>query len=86
MDSAGSSYRTRMTFSAVCSTLNGDNRFLLTQSGVLVNMEHISLIRDRLCIMNNGDQLPVNAKKEKEVRRIWQNFMFDHIRKQSMKR
>ncbi len=85
MDGAGSTYRTRMTFSAVCDTLSGDNRFLLIRSGVLVNMEHISLIKNKLCIMNNGERLPINTKKEKEIRRIWQNFMFDHIRKQSMK-
>ena len=85
VDKAGNTYRTRMTLSAICDTLSNDSRFLLIQSGALVNMEHIAQLKDKCCVMDNGEKLPYNVKKEKEIRRIWQNFMFDHIRNQTMK-
>ena len=85
-DLADNSYRTRMTFSAVFDTLTQDNRFLPIQSGVLVNMEHIAFIKDKYCVMSNGERFALSVRKEKETERIWQNFMFDDIRKQSRRK
>ena len=85
-DHAGSTYRTRMTFSSVCDTLGKDSRFLLIQSGVLVNMEHIAFIQDKFCVLSSGEKLPLAVRKEKELRQIWQNFTFDDIRNQSLRR
>ncbi|MBQ7564348.1 MAG: response regulator [Lachnospiraceae bacterium] len=85
-DSGNNTYRTRMTFSSVYNILKNDKRFLLLQSGVLVNMEHIVLLKDKCCVLDNKDLLPYAVKKEKEIRQIWQNYMFEHIRNQALNR
>ena len=85
-DCTGTAYRTRMTFSSVCETLTADSRFLLIQSGVLVNMEHIAFIKDKCCILSSGEKLPLSVRREKELQRIWQNYTFNDIRNQSLRR
>lgn len=80
---SGSIYRTRMTFSMVKDILSKDRRFLQIQRGVLINLEHLAFIKDTCCVMDNGQSLPISVKKEKEIRQIWQNYMFDNIRRQS---
>ncbi|MEE5994262.1 MAG: LytTR family DNA-binding domain-containing protein [Oscillospiraceae bacterium] len=85
-DHAGSTYRTRMTFSAVSGMLLQDSRFLLLQSGVLVNLEHIAMLKDKYAVLDNGEQLAFSTRKTKEIRQIWQNFMFDNIRSQSRRK
>lgn len=90
VDRSGNSYRIRMTFSAVCKSLADDNRFLPVQAGTIVNMEHIIQMKDKCCIMSVREggtdvRLPYSIKKEKEIKRIWQNFMFESIRNQSLR-
>ena len=90
VDRAGNSYRIRMTFSAVCKSLEDDSRFLPVQVGTVVNMEHIIQLKDKCCIMSvygeeTNVRLPYSIKKEKEIKRIWQNFMFESIRNQSLR-
>ena len=84
-DTAGNIYRTRMTFTSLCSEISEDSCFLVIQSGVLVNMEHIAFLENKCCTLDSGKSFPVAVKKEKELRQRWQNFMFDIIRKQSMR-
>lgn len=90
IDRSENSYRIRMTFSAVCKSLADDSRFLPIQAGTIVNMEHIIQIKDKCCIMSvrggkTTVRLPYSVKKEKEIKRIWQNFMFENIRTQSLR-
>ena len=90
LDRSGNSYRIRMTFSAVCKSLADDKRFLPVQAGTIVNMEHIIQMKDKCCIMSVREggadvRLPYSIKKEKEIKRIWQNFMFESIRNQSLR-
>ena len=85
-DHAGSIYRTRMTFSTINEQLLQDSRFILLQSGVLVNLEHIAMLKEKFVILDNGEQLGFSARKAKEIRQIWQNFMFENIRSQSRRK
>ena len=77
-DRSGSTYRTRMTLSAVCDEL--DSRFLLLQSGLLVNMEHITALKEKCVTLDNGEEITYSTRKE--IQQIWRNYMFDHIRSQ----
>ncbi len=86
MDNSGSTYRTRMTFSSVRQQLMEDNRFILLQSCVLVNLEHIALLKENCAVLTGGEQLPFSSRKAKEIRHIWQNYMFANIRDKSCRR
>ncbi len=86
LDTSGNTYRTRMTFSSVSRRLMEDNRFILLQSCVLVNLEHIAMVKENCAILVGGEQLPFSGRKAKEIRRVWQNFMFANIRDKSGRR
>lgn len=86
MNSSGSTYRTRMTFSSVSQQLMKDNRFILLQSSVLVNLEHIALLKENCAVLASGEQLPFSSRKAKEIQHVWQNYMFANIRDKSCKR
>ncbi len=86
MDVSGNTYRTRMTFSSVSRQLMEDNRFILLQSSVLVNLEHIALLKENCAVLVGGEQLPFSGRKAREIRHVWQNFMFSKIRDRSCRR
>jgi len=86
MDTSGSTYRTRMTFSSVSRQLMEDNRFILLQSYVLVNLEHIALLKEDCAVLAGGEHLSFSGRKAKEIRHVWQNYMFTNIRDKSRRR
>lgn len=86
LDTSGNTYRTRMTFSSVSQQLMEDSRFILLQPCVLVNLEHIAMLKENCAILVGGEQLPYSGRKAKEIRRVWQNFMFANIRDKSCRR
>ncbi len=86
IDASGNTYRTRMTFSFVSRQLMEDSRFILLQACVLVNLEHIALLKENCAVLVGGEQLPFSARKAKEIRHLWQNFMFANIRDKSGRR
>ncbi len=77
-DTAGRSYRTRMTFSAAMEQL--DNRFLTLVKGIVVNMDHIAQIQDGQCRMRGGAVFPLHSKRQTELREKWLNYKFTKIR------
>ncbi len=83
---SGNTYRTRMTFSSVSQQLMEDNRFILLQSYVLVNLEHIAQLKENCAVLAGGEQLPFSSRKAKEIRHVWQSYMFANIRDQSYRR
>lgn len=80
-DTQGRRYRTRMTFSSVQEQM--DSRFLILIKGILVNMDCVEQIKDKQCIMKNGDIFPIHVKKERDIKQKWLNYKFASIRKAS---
>ena len=86
IDKNGKSYKTRTTFTTVQDKLQGENRFLLINRGAIVNMDHILEFRDGVCCLEGGASIPANTRKEKEIERIWHNYLFSKVRNRSMER
>lgn len=80
-DKAGRIYRTRMTFSAAVEQL--DSRFLVLMKGVAVNMDRVAQIQDGYCRMLDGRHLPLNVKRQAELKGQWLNYKFTKIREKS---
>lgn len=78
MDRNGQSYRTRMTFSKAEERL--DDRFLILIKGVAVNMDRIAQIEDGHCRMQDGRSLPLNVKRQAQLKEQWLNYKFAKIR------
>lgn len=71
----------RMSLTAFTEQLKGDKRFLLINKGIMVNMDHISNIQDKVCIMDNDTRFPVKVRESASIKRYWQDYTFDKIRR-----
>ena len=77
-------YRTRMTLSSVWSQLEPDGRFLQILRGVVVNMDYITDIADSTCRLQGDLLLPVSIRNRDRVERLWTDYTFSKIRRESM--
>ncbi len=85
-DRQGNTFHIRMTFAAICKTLETDSRFLSINRGILVNMDFIIRFEKGCCLLKNGGKYPVYTKKAKETEQKWQNYIFNRIRKSQKER
>lgn len=85
-DRFGETYHTRMTFSGVSELLLEDRRFLLIIRGVVVNMDYVEAFGDGTCHLTGDLHIPCNRRKEKQLERIWQNYMFAKMRREAMEK
>jgi len=84
-DRARNVYRTRKTFSEVCSVLRKDARFLQINRGIVVNMDCITAFGKDSCELAGGYALPVNVREQKKLDQIRKNYVFSklHSRKEA---
>lgn len=85
-DRFGETYRTRMTFSGVSELLLADRRFLMIIRGVVVNMDYIEGFENGTCHLAGDLHIPCNRRKERQLERIWQNYMFVKMRRETMEK
>ncbi len=78
-DRSQNCYRTRMTFSEVCSTLGKDSRFLQINRGVVINMDCITAFEKDSCELRGGYSLPVNVREQKKLDQIRKNYVFSKL-------
>lgn len=83
-DRSGTTYRTRLTFSAAEEQLSKDSRFLLVLRGVIVNMDHILSFGADGCELAGGLKLPINVRNSRRLEQIWKNYIFAKVRRESM--
>ena len=80
-------YKTRISYTEVCKELSEDKRFLEINRGTAVNLDMIvNIDNGGICCLKNGISLPVNVKNCKTIRQMWQNYMFDVLRKETVRR
>lgn len=79
-DAAGRVYHPRMKFSDFVAPLLGDERFLQINKGILVNMDWVVAFDDFVCMMKNGQRLPVKVRDRIQIEKSWLNYSFDKIR------
>lgn len=81
-DVRGKEWRTRMTFADLTKKLSIDDGFLIINKGIVVNMNQISAIRKKDCVMNDSKIFPVRVRDSSSIAQIWRNYMFDSIRRE----
>lgn len=79
-DGKGNIYKTRQTLSEFMKPLKKDSRFLQINKGILVNMEYIISIEDNVCILKNGQTLPVRVRDGLKIKDVWCQYGFGQIR------
>ena len=71
----------RISMTEFKKMLAEDERFLMINKGILVNMEHIKNIVDKMCSMNDGSIYPIKVRESSSIKKHWQSFLFNSIRK-----
>lgn len=56
-----------------------DQKFLLINRGILVNMDHIISFENNTCYLIGNISLPVKVREHTRIERIWQNYTFHQI-------
>jgi len=78
-DRQQNSYRTRMTFSAICQLLSKDSRFLQINRGIIINMDYIDTFEKESCVLHGGYTLPVSVRDQKRLDQIRRNYVFSKL-------
>ena len=71
----------RMTLSDFKDIIGADERFITVNKGILVNMDHITSIADKTCIMQNGSSFPIKTREKGAIKSHWQEYRFAKIRR-----
>jgi DNA-binding LytR/AlgR family response regulator len=66
----GRELESRMSMKSLLEKLQGDDRFVLFDSGLLVNVLHIQRYSRKEAIMKNGQLLPIARTRQDNVRKI----------------
>lgn len=78
-DINNNTYKIRQTFSEFVKPLESDSRFLQINKGIIVNMDCIATIEDNVCILKNGQILPLKVRDGLKIREIWLQYGFHQI-------
>ncbi len=66
-----------MTFHELEQKLDGS--FLKINRGIIVNMDYIIQIGPDLCILRNGNQLPIAIRQSAAIRAAYDDYVFDRL-------
>ncbi len=83
-DAAGNIYRTRMRVSEAEETFLHDRRFLLINRGIIVNLDFVVQVTEKLCRLKGDVVFPINIKKKDSIQNIWYNYNFEKLRREEI--
>ena len=78
--------RVRIAFSELEQMLSCERRFLKINRGILVNLDFVSTMENRICTMKSGEQFPMNARRADELRQELVYYRFELRNRQLSKR
>ena len=64
------------SFHAAADQLLKDERFLLCNKGILINMDFVSALEEDHFLMVTGERLPIAPRRKKELSVLYQNYIF----------
>lgn len=78
--------RVRIAFSELEQMLSCERRFLKINRGILVNLDFVSTMENRICTMKSGEQFPMNSRRADELRQELVYYRFELRNRQLSKR
>ncbi|MCF0142588.1 MAG: response regulator transcription factor [Parasporobacterium sp.] len=73
-------FTVRLSLTELTELLEGDERFLQINRGVLVNMDNVSVMKGGECVMNNGQTLPIRLRDSASLVQRWNEYIFSQLR------
>ena len=77
----GSTVRGMLTFGETEQILTADERFLLCNRGILVNMDHVSSMNGEIFSMDDGSSYPLRTKNRPELIRQFSQYQITRMRR-----
>ena len=77
----GSSVRGLRTFGETEQTLTADERFLLCNRGILVNMDHVASLNEEYFLMDDASSFPLRTKNRSELIRQFSQYQITRMRR-----
>lgn len=71
----------RMSLMDFAKNIENDERFLAINKGVIVNLNHITKIENKEATMTDGQILPIRSREAAAIKRTWQDFKIEAVRK-----
>ena len=68
-----------MPYNDLVKPLLSDKRFLSPMRSILVNMQHITGVRDVFFILDNNERIQISIRNKKETIQNWKIYMYDSI-------
>lgn len=81
MLSDGTMLRCRMTIGQFYAQVKEDERFILINKGIIVNVDYITDFDNNCCILENGARLPLRVRDRLKIEQAVRDYNFDKIRK-----
>lgn len=69
----------KMPYNDLVKPLLSDKRFLSPMRSILVNMQHITGVRDVFFILDNNERIQISIRNKKETIQNWKIYMYDSI-------
>ena len=79
--SDGSSLRTVMTFADFISLLGGDERFLVCNRGLVINMDHVLTVEGEAFRMSDGSLCPMRTKGRAELTARFAQYQISRMKR-----
>ncbi|MDO4289513.1 MAG: LytTR family DNA-binding domain-containing protein [Eubacterium sp.] len=70
--------RIRKRFKDIAGQLSGN--MIMLRRGVIVNMGYIKMIKNNVCWLKSGEEIPLSRKNAREIRESYYNYQFDSVR------
>lgn len=77
----GSSVRGLRTFGETEQVLTADERFLLCNRGILVNMDHVASLNGEVFLMDDASSFPLRTKNRSELIRQFSQYQITRMRR-----
>ena len=78
------SIRTRLTSSQFLLATNNDERFLTINKGIVINLDHVTTVKDNNCILTGGLTFPIKFHGRSEIEKIIFNHLYNKLRKKNI--
>jgi len=78
----GKRVTSRLKMSGLLELLDNDERFLIVNRGILVNMDEVASMQKGQCIMSDGTKCPIKSTDSNAIIQSWHDYCFKKLRAQ----
>ena len=77
-------YTISAPFTSFVKPLEAKDNFLLVSRGILVNLDYVTDVTEKECLLQNGASVPITLRRQKQLAQIWRNYDFAKLHRNSV--